>query len=114
MSNIFYLSLAIIFNVVGNLLMKKFSTHNITNGVTNYISFWFFAGAFFFGLNLIFYSKSLQVIPLSIAYPVLVGISVALSTIGAYFIFGEKILFPQLIGAFLIIAGIVSITYLRN
>ena len=97
-----YLFLSVAFNVASYLLYKTIS--NKQNNI-----FWFiiFAlGLILGGVNILFFTKALKDIRLSIAYPVFSGACIFSIVILSYLIFGEKISVINIIGAFVIVAGI--------
>lgn len=108
-----FLIMAIIFNVMGNLFLRKYSSLAVIEGLGSYFSLWFILGGACFGLSLICYSKAMQVLPLTIAYPILVGVSVSMSAIGAIVIFKEAMFLAQALGLALIVSGIVIVSASR-
>ena len=90
-----------------NLLLKQAST---SPGLSSYISAPFFGGVFVLGLGLLAYMRALQAIPVSVAYPTMVGATmVATSIVGAW-LFHERIGWMQYAGAVLIFFGILLLT----
>jgi nucleoside-diphosphate-sugar epimerase/multidrug transporter EmrE-like cation transporter len=97
---------AIAANSVGNLLIKVFSDKTPDASLAAYLSPWFVAGAAFFGLYLVFYSKALRGFEQNVAYPILVGATILIvMTISALF-FSERLSVTAIAGAALIVAGI--------
>ena len=100
------MSLAAVFNVIGNLLLKQ---HALTvNKELNFFTdptFNFLFSILFFGLNLIAFSKALELTSINIAYPTLIGASIILIILFPQF-FKESINLYNLFGFFLIITGI--------
>ena len=70
----------------------------------------FLIGLSLFGLNLIFYSRALKDMQLSVAYPILVSASVLSVFAISYVVLNESFSQTKLIGGVLIIGGIVLIS----
>ncbi|MDG7000076.1 MAG: hypothetical protein JRN15_13295 [Nitrososphaerota archaeon] len=104
-----FLMVAIAFNIMGNLLMKYAASRPFSHRLEVFFSWGFLVGGFFFGLNLLAYTQAQVRMPISLAYPVLVGMSVVGVAFGAYYYFGEDIGIKKLIGMGFIILGIVLI-----
>jgi multidrug transporter EmrE-like cation transporter len=101
-----YLFLSIAFNVLSYILYKS-----ISNKEGNILWFSVFAlGLIFGGINVLFFTRALKNINLSIAYPIFSGTSIFLMVMLSHFIFGERISSLNVIGAFVIIAGIALIS----
>jgi multidrug transporter EmrE-like cation transporter len=63
-----------------------------------------------FGINIIIFTKSLDKIPISVAYPVLAGLGFSLLAITGNLLFGERLAGVQLWGVGLILAGIIMVS----
>jgi multidrug transporter EmrE-like cation transporter len=101
-----YLLLSIAFNVLSYIVYKS-----ISNKESNILWFVIFTlGLILGGINILFFTKALKNINLSIAYPVFSGTSIFLMVILSHFIFGERISVVNMAGAGVIIAGIVLIS----
>jgi multidrug transporter EmrE-like cation transporter len=97
-----YLFLSVAFNVASYLLYKSIS--NKENSI-----FWvilFALGLILGGINVLFFTKALKEITLSIAYPVFSGACIFLMVILSHLIFGEKISVMNMVGALVIVVGI--------
>lgn len=97
-----YLSLSVAFNVASYLLYKSIS-HKQSS------IFWFviFAlGLILGGINVLFFTKALKDIKLSIAYPVFSGGCIFFIAIFSHALFGERLSMINIIGAFVIVVGI--------
>lgn len=68
-------------------------------------------GLSIFGLSAITYFLTLRQMPVSVAYPILVGMSFLLTNFIAYLYLNEKIYLGQMLGYVLLIAGIVIVFY---
>jgi len=98
----FYLFLSVAFNVVSYLLYKS-----ISNKQSDFLWFMVFvSGLIIGGINVLFFTKALKNIDLSIAYPIFSGACIFFMAIFSHFIFGEKITVINMVGAIIIIAGI--------
>ncbi|MBW4621483.1 MAG: hypothetical protein KME17_19250 [Cyanosarcina radialis HA8281-LM2] len=100
---------------IGNLLLKKsrmVAIDSATDGslVSLIFSPWFMGGLFFFGVNVIIFTKSLDKLPVSVAYPVLAGLGFALLVVSGNWIFGERLGLSQLMGVGLILIGIIIVS----
>jgi small multidrug resistance pump len=62
-----------------------------------------------YGLAFLFLSLTLKTIPVGIAYAIWAGIGIVLISVVAYFLYGQALDAPALIGMALIIAGVVVI-----
>lgn len=71
---------------------------------------WFIGGLACYGINVILFAKALEKLPVSVAYPVLAGASLALISLVAAMLFHEKLASIHWFGAALIVAGIILIT----
>jgi multidrug transporter EmrE-like cation transporter len=74
----------------------------------------FFSPAFLFsigslGLAFLFYVRSLRDLPLAVAYPVMVGLSLTAVALGNYYWLGAPLSPPQALGIIILFAGIVLI-----
>lgn len=71
---------------------------------------WFIGGLACYGINVILFAKALENLPVSVAYPVLAGSSLALISFVAAMLFHEKMAAVHWAGAVFIVIGIVLIT----
>ena len=97
-----YLFLSVAFNVVSYLLYKSIS--NKQGGILWLIVF--ASGLILGGINVLFFTKALKDIPLSIAYPVFSGACIFLMTLFSHVLFGERISITHMVGAAVIVVGI--------
>ena len=105
-----FLALAFLCNAAANVLLKLAALHGFTfsqtlHGVLNTSTAYAASAIVLFGLNLCFYLVALERIPLSIGYPVMVGMTFFI-TILASVLLGERINLLHALGMTLIIAGI--------
>jgi multidrug transporter EmrE-like cation transporter len=97
-----YLFLSVAFNVVSYLLYKGIS--NKQGGIL-----WlavFVSGLILGVINVLFFTKALKDIQLSIAYPVFSGACIFLMSVFSHIIFGERISTVNIAGAAVVVLGI--------
>ena len=107
-SSIFYVLLAALFNVIGNLFLKQhaLTVNKELNFFLQILSFNFLFSILFFGLNLIAFSKALELTSINIAYPILIGVSIILIILLSAILFKESLNLYNLFGLIFIITGI--------
>ncbi len=110
---ILFLIIAFILNGTANVLLKAGAQKGIVfNGfslsiiTSNYL---FIIGLFCFALNALFYFLALRSMPISVAYPIMVGASFLIINSFALLQFGEKISPLQIVGYGFLIIGIIMI-----
>ena len=108
----FALIVAILANAFANILLKcaNMLAEGATSPLAVYLSPWFLAGMTLFGINMLFYTRALKTMPLAIAYPRLVGGSLLVVTLAAYFWLKEPISPVQFAGMALIMLGIILVS----
>ena len=100
-----YIIIAALFSATGNFLMK------LSSSQISYISqIYFLFGGLSYVFNLFFFKKGLQILPLSIGYPLLATLSIVLSTIIAIIILDESINNLKLLGIGFCMIGIILIS----
>lgn len=67
-----------------------------------------------YGLSFYTLSYTLRVIPVGIAYAIWSGLGIVLISAAGYFVFGQKLDLPAMIGLGLIIAGVLVINLLSS
>lgn len=77
----------------------------------NFLNLYLFGGIFVYGLSTILYILVLGKLNLSLAYPVVIGLTVIFTTLTGSFLLGEKVLSVQWIGIGLMISGISAIAF---
>ena len=91
----------------GNLCLKKASVISDGAGLIGMMfQPYFIGGLFFYGLNVILFSKALQYLDVSKAYPVLAAIGFSALSVLAAVVFRESLSLTNYIGLFVIIVGI--------
>lgn len=101
-----FLAVAIAFNTLGNLLLKKAGMAEVSSRFELFLSWAFVLGGLLFGLNLLAYTQAQAGLALSVGYPVLIGLSMIGVAAGASYFFGEVITPMKLGGIALILVGI--------
>jgi multidrug transporter EmrE-like cation transporter len=100
------LTLSILCNVAGNLLVKQFSATSEIRGLWDYVALPFVLGVAAFGIGVIFYGRALQDIPIVLAYPIQVGACILVIALFAVAVFGERLGASDIVGIALIATGI--------
>lgn len=101
-----YLMLAILAEVVATSFLK--STEGFTRAAPSAVVVVGYAAAFYF------LSLALRTIPVGIAYAVWSGIGIALVTLVAFLVHGQKIDAAGLLGIGLIVAGVAVLSLSRS
>lgn len=96
-----YLALAIVLEVVGSSFMAK--SDGFTKITPTIITFLGYGSCFYF------LSLALREMPLGIAYAIWAGAGLVLTAAVSYFIFGQKLDFPALLGIGFILLGVLII-----
>ena len=114
---ILYLIIAFILNSVGNVIFKIGATKGIVlHGSFFHIikgNYLVILGFLFYAINAFFYILALRTLPISIAYPIMLVMSLLLVNIAAIFILHEHLNETQLIGYALLVLGIIIIYHFR-
>ena len=103
--------IAAINSTIGNLLLKQ-SRLGVTGEFIKdfFLNPWFLGGLVFYGINVILFSKALDKIPISQAYPVLAGLGFLALSVSATIIFHERLNLIQCLGIIQILIGILILT----
>lgn len=95
-------------NSLGSLFLKKSrlvaSDPSLLSLIT---SPWFLAGLCIYGINVILFTKALEKLPVSQAYPVFAGLGFSLIAVASHYFFGERFIWQQWVGFSLILSGII-------
>jgi undecaprenyl phosphate-alpha-L-ara4N flippase subunit ArnE len=108
---ILFVVLNILFNVAGQLFMKKAA---MTGGVADgggqraIFSPWFLGGVVALGLSMLAYIQVLRRLPLTIAHPIN-GVLFALVPVSSHLLWNEPLPASRFLGILVIIAGIVLV-----
>jgi multidrug transporter EmrE-like cation transporter len=108
------LILAILFNAFANILMKygvkdrAIATDGgpLTLALSYLTNLKLMGGIAFFGIALVFYTKTLEKMNLSLAYPAMTSTGILIVTFWSILFFGERLNLWQWTGVSLIIAGL--------
>ena len=115
---IFYLIIAFILNSVGSVIFKVAADHGVIlkGSILHIISgnYLIILGCFIFAINAFFYVLALRSIPLSIANPVMLVMSLVIVSIASVFLFHERIDNIQMFGYALLILSVVIIFYFNK
>ncbi len=108
-----FLTIAFICNASANLLLKLAATRGFSFGAAlkgqwGQAEFIALGAAVFFGLNLVTYLAALQRIPLSVGYPIMIGMTFVITTAAAFFL-GEKLTYVHIIGLTFIMLGLILV-----
>lgn len=101
-----FLSLAVAFNISAYVIFKSIS--NKQNNFQWLILF--LTGLLLAGINTFFFTRSLKEMNLGIAYPVFSAASITFIVFISAWIFHEKLNQVNILGAFVVILGIVLLT----
>jgi multidrug transporter EmrE-like cation transporter len=105
-----FLLFSVVFNIAANFTLKAFVASRHLDCITQMKMFTFYLAVAFFGINFLFYAKALQNIPISLAYPIVVGLSVAGLVILSIIFLNERPTLIQGAGIVCIMAGFILIT----
>lgn len=96
---------------IGNLLLKQSRRVPTDQGLLSlFLSPWFLGGLVFFGVNVILFTKALEKLPVSAAYPVLAGLGFSLIVVFSGFLFDERLAWSQWMGVGMILGGIIIVS----
>ena len=96
---------------IGNLLLKQ--SRRVASDLSllsMFFSPWFIGGIMFFGMNVILFTKALEKLPVSAAYPVLAGLGFGLLAISSSILFDERLNYNQWVGVAMILAGVIVLS----
>lgn len=101
------------FSVVGLVVMKKYlptitSDYSCDKVMLQNVVYFSIGGVFYI-LSFVLWLAILRQFPLSLAYPVAIGMTLTLTSITSVIYLAEPITFNKVLGTILIIAGIVSL-----
>lgn len=102
------LMLAGVNSAIGNLLIKRgrMLGEQGSGAFEKIFEINFIGGLFFYGVNLLLFSKALETAPVSSAYPVLAGIGFLCLALASAYFFGEQIGVKESFGMLLVVCGI--------
>lgn len=94
-------------NTIAQALLKLGSGQNPLN-------LYLLGGLFAYGLSTVFYIMVLGKFNLSVAYPVIIGLTVLSTTVTGFFLLGEKLATVQWFGIGLMLSGILAIALSKS
>jgi multidrug transporter EmrE-like cation transporter len=105
---------AFVLNASGNIFLKLGSRKGFNlsslSPTTLFMSNWqFILGCFLFVLNVPFYFIALRNMSLSVAYPIMVGMSFIIVNGAAFFLFKESLHLLQILGYVCMVGGIILV-----
>lgn len=116
--SIIYLTVAFLLNSIANILLKfaakqglvlsGFSVKTIADNIPLLLGFTFFA------MNVIFYFLALRSVPVSVAYPVMVVMSLTIISTFSFVYFHEHINITQMVGYGFLLLGLVLIFFFSS
>ena len=106
----FLVLLAGVNSTIGNLMLKQSRSVPSDTFLCSLLDPWFIGGLFFYGLNVVLFAKSLDYLPVSIAYPVLSGSGFILLVVLSRVLFAESATLLQMLGIFAIFVGILLVS----
>lgn len=111
-----YLIIAFLLNGIANLVLKYSSLHEGSFDFSDIsLKFigdhkWLIIGIMLFASNVLVYMLALKNLSVSIAYPIMVAMSLLIVGTGAHFIFKESLTSVQLLGYLLLIIAVYLIS----
>ena len=94
-------------NTVAQVLLKSGATQNFLN-------LYLLGGVVTYGLSTMVYISVLSKLNLSVAYPVVIGLTVVATTIAGAILLREKVSTVNWIGVSLIISGICAVAFAKS
>ena len=101
-----FLTLAIIFELVGTSFLKK--SENFSKIIPSIVTVVAFAFCYYF------FSHAIKTIPLGVAYAIWAGVGIIVTALISVFIFKQPIDLAAIIGIILIVSGVVVINLFSN
>lgn len=97
-------------STIGNMMLKQSRSAPTESFFYSLSDPWFIGGLFFYGTNVVLFAKSLDYLPVSVAYPALAGSGFFLLVVLSKVFFSEAITAYKLIGICAIFVGILIIS----
>ncbi|CAM4053695.1 DMT family transporter [Palleronia rufa] len=104
-----FLALAATLNMAANVVLR-YTGESQAAGVAVFGSVLFLVAVGLFGMNLLAYMQALKKIPLSVAYPMLVGFSTFGLALASSVIFDERVTAERFVGYLLLVAALYFIS----
>ncbi len=111
MSGWLILMMAILLNVLGNFFIKRLGIHTKIDDVFGCLRPSFIAGVALFGIWLLLYARALKDMPITLAYPIMVGVTLTFLSMLAIFSLGKRFAARDALGAAFIVAGIALLSH---
>lgn len=105
-----FLALAATLNMAANVVLRYSGESQAAAGVAVFGSVLFLVAVGLFGMNLLAYMQALKKIPLSVAYPTLVGLSTFGLALASSVIFDERVTGERFVGYLLLVAALYFIS----
>jgi multidrug transporter EmrE-like cation transporter len=112
MNPVLFLVIALVLNALANILIKYAALHPAPprpgwpEVLQVYLHWPWIAGVICFATNLLAYTMALRRLPLSLAYPIMVSTGYLLILVVSAFLFQEKLVIRQYLGAGLMLGGL--------
>ena len=96
----------------GNLLLKasRQTVDSNSNLFEQYMSLYFMGAMIFYGINVMFFAKALDYLPVNIGYPILASSGFAMLAFSSWAIYDEKLGLFQIIGLIIVVIGIAMLS----
>ena len=102
-----FLLLAAVNSTIGNLLLKQAAMLSEKENIFSLLfQPYFIGGLVFYGINVILFAKSLEVLKVSVAYPVLAAGGFTLLVLSSSLFFGEQLNGRQYAGVLVVLVGV--------
>jgi multidrug transporter EmrE-like cation transporter len=102
-----FICAAAVNSCIGNLLVKESRVKPAAPGFVGLVtSPWFLAGLVFYGTSLLLFTKALERMKISVAYPAQAGLAFGLITLAGALFLGERLTLNHGVGMILVLAGI--------
>jgi small multidrug resistance pump len=117
---IVFLAIAIVLNAGGNFLLKLGADKGLSLSTQEGIlglfrdNVYLLAGVVLFGINVLFYAAALRALPLSVAYPVMLGSVFIIVGISAVVFLHEAITPWHIVGYGLVFSGVLLVSMLGS
>lgn len=111
-----FLALAILCNAGANVFLKlaagRAAAFSLQGGIGRIVTDngYLLAGLALFAVNVLLYVAALRALPLSTAYPLMVGMTFLIVSSAAAFFLGESFTLWHAVGYILILLGIISVS----
>lgn len=104
-----FILVAAIANVSANLILKYSGVSLATSVMGQFAQPAFFGALMLWGINMLFYSRAVQYVHVSVAYATLVALTVVLLTLMSWMLFHDGVSSQKWLGIGLIVIGVIVI-----